>query len=156
MTPTFFAIKEGATECLKELVDFGLDVEKVHDSTGLTPMQAAFEYNSGRQILMFLVESSPRYMDFTNLCRDFRLRFWEDYHGLSKDGSSLIVILAVEKKRLDLLERILTNSRAAFTRKNNLGVSHGGSWQPWRRTGYKGKAGSRRRLSWKRTRRWWP
>ena len=111
MTPTIFAIKEGATECLKELANFGFDMEKVLDSTGLTPKQAAFEHNSGHQILMILVESG------------FSFRWWEDCHGLSSDGSSLIVNLAVEMK-LDLLERILTNSRAAFPKKHNFGVAH--------------------------------
>ena len=42
---------------------------------------------------------------------------------MSPDGSSLIVPLIV-KNRLDLLEKLLGNSKAAFPEKNNLGVAH--------------------------------
>ena len=51
-------------------------------------------------------------------------KWWEDWHGLSSDGSSLIVTLAVKEKRLDLLEKLLANSRAAYPNKDNGGVSH--------------------------------
>ena len=49
---------------------------------------------------------------------------WEDWHGLSSDGSSLIVTLAVKEKRLDLLEKLLANSRDTFPKKHNRGVTH--------------------------------
>ena len=51
-------------------------------------------------------------------------RWWEDWHGLSIDGSSLIVTLAVKEKRLYLLEKLLANLRAAFPEKGNTGVAH--------------------------------
>ena len=43
---------------------------------------------------------------------------------MSTDGSSLIVTLAHNEKRLDLLEKLLANSRAAFPYKNSRGVAH--------------------------------
>ena len=51
-------------------------------------------------------------------------RWWEDSHGLSTDGSSLVVTLAIKEKRLDLLEKLLANSKEAFPKKDNQGAIH--------------------------------
>jgi len=221
--PTTFAIREGATECLEELINFGFDMNEKLDSTNMTPIQATFKYNrpecflklslsevSMEGVSVSVMENNRKLFNLhlslegedlhlenidleslskllrheglkqvaittgtspiheaikeNNVSRleellqawlevntlddrgllplfvlkptnDLRMvelllekgarghRWWEDCHGLSSDGSSLIVSLAV-KKRLDLLEKLLTNSKAAFPEKHNLGVAH--------------------------------
>ena len=104
-----YAIEQNDFELLEEVLQAGLEANTI-DDMGLSPLYVVKPTNDHRMLELLLRKGANH-------------RWWEDWHGLSSDGSSLIVNLAVEK-RLDLLEKILTSSRAAFPRKDNRGVAH--------------------------------
>ena len=114
VSPTSLAIRTGGFKCLRLLCEKGAKLDEP-DGSGMTPSAWALKTQSVACIEVLVEFGAPLGADH---------KWWEDWHGLSKDGTSLIVRLAVKEKKLDLLEQLLVNSRAAFPEKDNTGVAH--------------------------------
>ena len=63
-SPTTFAIKEGAVDCLEVLYQSGVCMETQNDITQLTPIQASWKYKSGKCFLK-LCQLGVRIPDMT-------------------------------------------------------------------------------------------
>ena len=106
------AIEQNDVKLLEEVLLAGLEPNTV-DSEGVIPLDYALKPANDLQMLELLLKNDAKIF-----------RWWEDRHGLSPDGSSLIVRLAVKEKRLVLLEKLLNNSREAYPNKDNQGIAH--------------------------------
>ena len=111
ISPIHQAIEQNDIKLLEKALQVGLS-SNTADSSGVMPLFVLKPTND-LQMLELLLENGAK-----------PHKWWEDWHGLSNDGSSLIVTLAVKEKRLDLLEKLLANSRDAFRDKDSRGVSH--------------------------------
>jgi len=108
-TLVHLAIEQNDIALLEKVLQAGLETNTL-DDRGLSPLFVLKPTNDHQMLEPLLKKGAV-------------LRWWEDCHGLTTDGTSLIVNLAVEK-RLDLLGKLFTNSRAAFPEKHTVGVSH--------------------------------